>query len=211
MKRPRVAQWISGLLVLIFAVACLSACGAKKVSPSYKYDASRYELCTSLDGVQFLVPRELNDTPEALDNYSIYDANELPKHSFRQIMKNTYVLFKPGAYACYAFYIGNIDHVEGERDVTRLPDLIGISKTLSFQMRDGESFETQTDKDTGYIRNVFPVIFHDIQRDLDWYGYLTMLKNPDTGANYAFADGFAEEGRETLARYFADSFMMTNQ
>lgn len=212
MRRQRLAQRISILLVLVLTAVSLSACGAGKVSnPSYQYDASRYNLCSALDGVQFLVPRELDDGKEEEDNFSVYDANNLPKHSFESLEVNSYQLFKPGTYGCYAFYVGNIDHVEGERDVTRLPNMMGISGTLSFTARDGESFHTYADEKTGYIRNVFPVVIHDIPHNLDWYGYLTLLKNPSNGRNYAFADGFAEEGREKLARYFANSFVMVNQ
>lgn len=212
MRRQRAAQRISVLLVLIFAVVGLSACGAGKVgTTAEQYDASRYTLCTQLNGVQFLVPRELDDAKEDAANYSLYDENDLPKHSFEFIDENSYDLFKPGSYGCYAFYVGNLDHVEGERDVTRLASKMGVSRVVTFQPREGESFYTHADPKTGFIRNRFPVVIHDVDRNIDWYGYLTLLKNPNNGNNYAFADGFAKEGREKLARYFADSFVMTDQ
>lgn len=212
MRRQHMARRISILLVAVLAVVTLSSCGAGKVSaPPYQYDASRYTLCSEIEGTQFLVPRELDDAKEDMANYSLYDDNELTRHSFEEITENHYYLVKPGTYGCYAYYVGNIDHVEGERDVTRLPSVMGFSSMLSLQPREGESFHTHADAKTGYIRNTFPVMIHDNAHDLNWYGYLTLLKNPNTGSNYALVDGVAKEDQLNLARYFANSFVMVDQ
>lgn len=212
MRRQHLARRVSILLVLVLAVVTLSSCGTGKVSaPSYQYDASRYTLCTEIEGTQFLVPRELDDAKEDMENYSLYDDNELPKHSFEEITENHYYLIKPGTYGCYAYFVGNIDHVEGERDVTRLPSIMGFSSMISLQPRNGESFRTKADPKTGYIRNTFPVMIHDNAHDLNWYGYLTLLKNPNTGDNYALVDGAASKNQLKLAKYFADSFVMVDQ
>ena len=213
MSHHRVFSLTALLLAVVLLAGVLSACGAGKVESSEQsYDASKYMLCTDIPGTEFLAPRAFENDLEDSGNFSLYSANDLKKHKFEWYPdEHCFGLFQPGNYGCYAFEIGNIDHAEGERNVEMLPAMLGISSYLSFTMRDDEAFSTKADPETGYIRNVFPVAIHDKLHNLHWYGYLTLLKNPDTGANFAMANGYANAAKANQARFFSDSFQMVSE
>lgn len=201
--------------ISIVFIACLtfSACGAGDVVYNGKYDSAKYTQVPDINGVSFLVPKEIFDKKESSANIGKYDAEKLSDHIFQAADAANYQIYQPGKFFMYVFDLGKMNGIQEKHDVSEISDLIGVTSWLKFQSKNPEVY-TSTNRDGNtqvlygaYITTILTAS-NSATSEVTYEGYVAILHNGETGKAYCLVIGYGEEGKTNTAKELAENFLL---
>ncbi len=207
---------ITAFSLVLIAFACILSGCEKDIYFDGKYDSEKFSLCSELNDVRFLIPKEYYDVKQTTGDIegelkNIENENERFEYIKNRVIYKTdgidYQIIKPTEFYLYVLNLDGVKGIEKLNDVTSLPKTFGVDSFIKLDNNDAD--KNTCDTKEGRTRAIFSTVITDTTMNAQYLGYVSIIEDQENNKVYAILIGYGDKNHDVTSKAIAENFYLS--